>query len=807
MDLKFIAQKYAEKVTITPIFVNDFLDNIINLYKLNTTKININETKNEITERLPNEILFSEFLNFAADHIISKSSSHPDYNALASATCVFKLHSYTSDNIADAACILYHKHDSLGKHTPVISYKLYNLILQNTKKINEMIDYSRDCNLDYFGIKTLERSYLLKAHHENKTYIIERPQHLFMRVALGIHEDNWDAVHETYQNLSLRYFTHATPTLFNAGTNKNQLSSCFLLGIDDCMDSILNQIGEMGRISKWSGGIGVHISNVRGDGSVIRGTNGKSKGIIPLCIVLNKLALYINQGGKRNGSIAVYIEPFHSDIFEFCELRKQNSGNEDNRARDLFLALWVPDLFMKRVENNDIWSLMCPDECPGLNKVYGEEFEDLYTQYEKEKRYKKQIPARDLWKHIIECQIESGFPYMCYKDNTNHKSNQKNIGTIMSSNLCSEITEYSDENETAVCNLASICLQRFVEFVNDTPVYNYTKLQEITRMIVRNLNKVIDVNFYPTEKCKKSNMKHKPMGIGVQGLAMVFNLFDFPFESDEAALLNKKIFETIYYAAVDESKELAKKYGAYETFKGSPFSEGQLQYHMWGMTNNDLLTKNMYDWDKLVEEVKQWGTRNSLLTALMPTASTAQIMSSSECSEPFMSNMFVRTTLAGEFIVINEHLVKTLEKHDLWDDDMRKHIILNNGSIQNIDNIPVYIKEIFKTAFEISLQSIISQSADRGPYVDQSQSMNLFMNMPNYKVLTSAHFYGWKRGLKTGMYYLRTAPAANPLSFGIDVSDSKRLEQKNKNDDKKSETNNEEAFVCRKEDGCVVCGA
>lgn len=1096
MNSIMIAQKYLEKVSVTQKFIDDFLTSIIKLYKINTDKMDINSIKNETIVRLPNEILFSEFLNFMADHIISKSSYHPDYNKLASVICVYKLHYYTLNCIKETASILYNNVDNDGKHLPIISSKLYNLIIQNAEKINNMINYSRDCDLDYFGVKTLERSYLLKIHHENNTYVIERPQQLFMRVALGIHDDNWDAVYETYQHLSLRYFTHATPTLFNAGTNRTQLASCYLMGVNDSMEGILEQIREMGMISKWAGGIGIHMSNIRGRGSIIRGTNGKSEGIIPLCNVINKLARYVNQGGKRSGSIAIYLEVHHPDIYEFCELRKQNSGNEDNRARDLFLALWVCDLFMKRVENDDIWSLMCPDECPGLNKVYGKEFEDLYIKYENEKKYKKQVRARDLWKHIIVCQIESGLPYMCYKDNTNHKSNQKNIGTIMSSNLCvhedtmiltkngyseikklenknvevwngeewsdvtvkktgtnknlirvnlsnntyldctpehkfyiqhkfaeskieeieaqnltkdnklikmklpspikfgddsfkysymhgffcgdrttydnyhitdmppkfevplkssintrlrwfegycdadgiiarngtnesiqvgsihkeflvkvrymlhtlgvestitknhktknkmtpdgkgghklcvckevwrllvsstelyklsqlgfspkrlkfdvikpnkcteqfvkvvsveqsyqnvdtycftepkrhmgifngiltgqcSEIMEYSDENETAVCNLASICLPRFIEYKYGMPIYNYEKLQNVTRMIVRNLNKVIDINYYPTEKAKKSNMKHRPIGIGVQGLHNVYNMFDLPFESNEAVVLNKKIFETIYYAAVDESKELAKKDGAYETFNGSPFSEGKLQYHLWNMTNDDLLTKNDYDWSKLVDDVKQFGTRNSLITALMPTASSSQIMKNSECMEPFMSNMFVRTTLAGEFFVINERLVELLEKHDLWSDDMRKHIILNNGSIQNIDVIPVYIKNIFKTAFEIGLKNIISQSADRGPFIDQSQSMNLFMNNPNYKVLTSAHFYGWKRGLKTGMYYLRSLPAANPLSFGVDVSDSKRLEQKNV--DKQNEE--EKVLVCQRENGCVACGS
>ena len=791
MDLNFIAQKFGEKVEISADYVNQILDNIVELHDVNLSKISYKETKKEIFDRLPNEISYIEFLNFIADYIVSKSSFHPDYGKLASIITMYRLHHCTPDNILDCANIL---HDA-----SVISTKLYTLIAENEEKINNMIDYSKDYDFDYFGIKTLERSYLLKVHKENKVYIVERPQHLFMRVALGIHGDNWDAVYETYENLSLRYFTHATPSLFNLGTNHEQCSSCFLLGIDDSMDSILSQIKQMGMISKWSGGIGAHISSIRAKGSIIRGTNGKSEGVLPLCNVINKLARYVNQGGKRGGAIALYIEPWHADIFDFVELRKQSSGNDDNRARDLFLALWTPNLFMKRVEEDGTWSLMCPDECPNLYKVYEKEFEDLYTRYESEKKYKKQIKARKLWQHIMECQIETGMPYMMYKDHVNNKTNQKNVGTIMSSNLCAEICQYSDTDETATCNLASICLPRYIEYEKGNPVYNYKKLEQVTRIAVRNLNIVIDINFYPSENAKISNMKHRPIGLGVSGLADVYNLFECSFESDKACVLNKRIFETIYYAALDESKELAKKNGPYSTFIGSPFSEGRLQYHLWGLSNDDLITKDQYDWGKLIEEIKIHGTRNSLLTALMPTASTAQIMKCSECFEPHMSNMFLRTTLAGEFIVINTNLVNMLEKIGQWNDDMRKLIILDNGSIQNINQIPKYIKEIFKTAFEIKLKSVISQSADRGPFIDQSQSMNLFMGTPDYKILTSAHFYGWKKGLKTSSYYLRSIPAASALAFGIDVDDAKRLIEKNKKD--------EEVMICRKEEGCLFCSS
>jgi len=599
--------------------------------------------------------------------------------------------------------------------------------------------------------------------------IIERPQHLFMRVALFIHMGDLEKAFESYDLLSDKYFTHATPTLFNAGTPKPQMSSCYLIAAEDSIEQIADANKEMMIISKWAGGIGIHISSIRGQNSIIRGTNGLSEGIIPWCKGYNWIGTAVNQGGKRNGSIAVYLEPYHSDIFEFCELR-MNTGSEEKRCRDLFLALWIPDLFMERVKNDEMWSLMCPDECPNLNKVWGDEFKKLYEQYESEGRYKSQVSARKLFKHILVCQSETGFPYMLYKDHCNKKSNQKNLGTICSSNLCSEIIEYSDENETAVCNLVSICLPRFVK---ENKEYDFEKLMEVTRVAVRNLNNVIDLNFYPTEKTKRSNMKNRPQGIGIQGLADLYNFMGYPFDSEEAETLNKKIFETIYYAAVDESKELAKKYGAYESFKGSPFSQGKLQYHLWGKEEKDLLMG--FDWIKLTEEVKKYGTRNSLLTALMPTASTAQIMGNYEGFEPYLTNIFVRTTLAGEFIVINENLVKDLELLGLWNEDMRKLIIIYNGSVQHIDSIPQNIKDRYKTAFELKLKSIIKQSVERGPFIDQSQSMNLFQPKPNFAVLYSAHLYGWENGLKTGMYYLRTSPAVNPINFGIDIDDLKRL--------------------------------
>lgn len=758
-------------ITITEEYVKKFV------YKyekyIDTKWVDLDEIVKYVFNTVPQKIIKSEFYNYVADHCVAKSSKHFDYNMLASRICVDKLHKTTAADMLDVVEILYNNDNG---NTPLISKNLLNNVRRFHKKLAEVIDMERDYLFDYFGIKTLERSYLLKIHGSNKTkQIIERPQHMIMRVALGIHGANMEAAIETYEYISNRYFTHATPTLFNAGTNRNQCSSCYLLSMDDNLDSIMHTMSETAKISKYAGGIGISLSSIRSKGSIIRGTNGLSEGIVPLCGVLNKLSRYVNQGGKRPGSIAIYLEPWCADVFEFMELRKSNSGNEENRAKDLFLASWIPDLFMKRVEADEIWSLMCPDECPNLDRTHGEEFEALYTQYEKDKKFKKQVRARDLWTHLLECQIETGFTYMCYKDNVNKKSNQKNMGTIRCSNLCAEIVQYTDANTIAVCNLASICLPRFVYTENGKPQFNYDLLEKITRVIVRNLNKIIDTNFYPTESTEKSNKKTRPEGIGVQGESILFNLFGYPYESPDATTLNKLVFETIYYAAIDESKELAKKFGHYVTFKGSPFSQGKLQFHLWGMETKDLLTKDKYDWDKLIKEVQEFGTRNSLLTALMPTAGTSQIMGCYESFEPYISNIFVKTTMAGEFIVVNDNLMKDLIKLNLWSEDMRKLLIINNGSVQDIDTIPKHLKEIYKTAFEIKLKSMIDLSAGRGPFIDQSQSLNLFMKNPDPTILTSAHFHAWKSGLKTGLYYLRGSAAINPTQFGIDIADVMRL--------------------------------
>jgi ribonucleoside-diphosphate reductase alpha chain len=1094
-----IVKDHDIQVKITQTFVRTFLKEIINDIKLNDKEkipksINIDTIVKNIVDSLPKMIDQDEFYMYMAEYLVAKSSHHYYYDLMASRIAVKRLHNTTSPNFLMTAHLLQENLDKNNDRSPILADDVFDIIARHHQRLQDALKYERDYMFDYFGIKTLERSYLYKLHF-TKFKIIERPQHMIMRVALGIHGEDIDSAIETYDLISQKFFTHATPTLFNAGTRRAQMSSCFLQAIDDNIESIFDAVKDIGFTSKWSGGIGVHLSALRCRGSLIRGTNGLASGIIPLCVLLNKLAKYINQGGKRNGSIACYLEPHHADIFDFCDLRK-NTGNDDNRARDLYLALWVSSLFMKRVKEDGVWSLMCPDECPGLNQVHSEEYVKLYERYEEENRYVKQVKARDLWRHILESQSETGFPYIVYKDNANAKSNQKNLGTIRSSNLCAEIIQYSDEHETAVCftadteiitkhgikkiidcdntdilsyfdndynlnhnehfetaklihngekqiyelstqgnkpikithnhpvlveslagqiyqwkkvseltlgdmiytpninpiigfdlniadnlnsewltggwmtirgwgvsfdptenypqnikfpqldewkidcsdnqhfsdklgfknakdpmnvipdtvksassvqianfmsglfsadgsvvysngtlsinlssanntllydiqsllipfgirsrvdlgmlsihgdenlerymksigfklcpdkeqkymdlmetysvdkkdencskvisikklgiesvydlalpvshnffanghvvhncNLASICLPMYIDTnVKNAKSFNHEKLIKVCRVVVRNLDKIIDRNYYPTEKTKRSNMRHRPMGIGVQGLADVYNVMGFSYASKEAADLNKRIFETIYYACVDESKELAKRFGPYSTFKGSPSSQGQLQFHMWGKSEDDLLMG--YDWKKLIEEVKKYGIRNSLLTALMPTASTSQIMGNSECIEPYMSNIFKRSTLAGEFIVVNKNLMKDLMALDLWDDDMRKRLIIENGSVKNLEMIPQHIRHVYETAFEIPQMHLVAQSADRGEMVDQAQSFNLFLAEPDFDILTSALFDGHDRGNKTGMYYYRSLPAINPINFGIDVEDIKRL--------------------------------
>ncbi len=702
-----------------------------------------------------------------------------------------KMHKKTKEKIEEIADELYNNEPKL------INEKIYNIMKKKHKYINVIMKMERDYDIDYFGMKTLEASYLLK----NDNNIIERPQHLFMRVALGIHEEDMEKVEETYDLLSNRYYTHATPTLFNIGTNIQQLSSCYLLHIDDSIDDIFDKIKEIAMLSKWGGGIGVNLTAIRPKGSLIKGTNGKSLGVIPLCALINKEMKYINQGGKRQGSCACYMEPYHGDIYEFCELRINNSGNDDNRCRDLYLSLFIPDIFMERVEQDKDWTLMWNNQCKELNGKYGDEFNELYLKYEEEGKYKKKVRARDLWNHIIRCQLETGFPYMSYKDNANKKSNQKNVGIIRCSNLCNEIYEVTERNETAVCNLSSICLPKYIE----NKKINYKKLGEVVKIIVRNLNKVIDINYYPSKNAENGNIKHRPIGIGVQGLADVYNIMEVAYEDDEAMEINKRIFETIYYYALEESKNIAIKEGAYATFKGSPYSEGKLQYHLWGKETDELLTRNEYDWIKLIEDIKIYGTRNSLLTALMPTASTSQIMGNYESFEPYSSNIFIRTTMVGEYIIINENLVKKMKEINIWNEDMRKLIMINNGSIQNINGIPDKIKRIYKTAYEIPIKTILKQAIERGPFIDQSQSMNIFMGVNDYKRLSSSHFYGWRNGLKTGMYYLRTKAAVNPIKFGMDIKEIERLKNI-------SETQNTKPILCKynknnKNKECLMCGS
>lgn len=1192
---KTITSEHNKKIQPTNAFIKFFIKDVIENVKKNNNErtpknINVDELTTSLLQGLPETMEIDLFYNYVAEFLIAKSSMHYYYDVMAAYVAMKRLHNITSDSFLITAKLLRNNIDTNGAKMSLLSDEVYNEILKNHQRLQSEIDYSRDFTFDYFGIKTLERSYLYKLH-QTQFKTIERPQHLWMRVSIGIHGNDIDSAIETYHLLSQKYFTHATPTLFNAGSRRPQMSSCFLQSVDDNIGSIFETVKEIAFTSKWAGGIGVHISSLRARGSLIRGTNGLSYGIVPFCILLNKLAKYINQGGKRNGSIACfcentevfttndgvkkiqdvkigdlvvthenrikpvvqvhknplgdrkiykleveknkiiyvtgnhrfwscytkkykskkkslgwnsvedlkgimddkkttrqacyisipagtnientndykinimdykeiilektggkleltefdrvhtmseptdknghvkkiksqsvkkiwhitqdlanlfgmwlgdghirksrtggkilgivftvhkdnikeiefihkiceetfgsrvtyytsknrnvtqisinshligvifmelfgsyfngkklpqmvfswpknlinslvaglittdghiaktkfnatlglsnenlmnqlyhlcrnngidvsivkyaktkglscdpysmsipltkeilnqtykyytdgriekcleklnenedkekdlflkilnitetdrndeyvytlgveddhsytveglvaencYIEPWHADIFDFCDLRK-NTGNDDNRARDLFLALWVPSLFIKRVKEDGVWSLMCPDMCPGLNLTHSKEFNILYEKYESEKKYIKQVRARDLWKHILETQSETGFPYILYKDHANAKSNQKNLGTIRSSNLCAEIIQYSDENESAVCNLASICLPKYISTHRGAKIFDHKKLIQVVRVIVRNLDKIIDRNYYPTIKTKRSNFRHRPMGIGVQGLADVFNIMGFSFDSQKAYRLNKEIFETIYFACIDESKELAKKYGTYQSFKGSPASMGQLQFHMWGLQNDDLLMK--YDWNKLVQEVKTHGLRNSLLTALMPTASTSQIMGNSECIEPYMKNIFKRSTLAGDFIVVNKNLMKELIDLKLWNDDMRKRLIIEDGSVQNIDSIPDHVKEVYKTAFEIQQMHLVRQSADRGCFVDQSQSFNLFLKEPNFDILTSALIESHDLGNKTGMYYYRSSPAVNPISFGIDVNDIQRL--------------------------------
>jgi len=727
-------------------------------------KINYTTLVMKVIDQLYDGISTTKIDELSAEQCASMASIHPDYNVLAGRITVSNHHRNTTDSFVNAMTQLYSYQDKHDKHSPLVSQELYDIVLAYPLELEAMIDYERDYLIDYFGLKTLERAYLMKVNKVS----VERPQHMWLRVSIGIHGQDLVRVKETYDLMSQKYFTHATPTLFNAGTPHPQLSSCFLLAMEnDSIEGIYNTLKDCALISKWAGGIGLHIHNIRASGSHIRGTNGSSNGIVPMLKVFNNTAKYVDQGGgKRNGSFAIYLEPWHADIENFLQMRK-NHGDEDLKARDLFYALWIPDLFMERVKADGQWTLMCPDECPGLADVYGDDFKELYIKYETSGKGRRSVKARELWFQVMDAQMETGTPYLCYKDAANKKSNQQNVGTIKSSNLCSEIIEYSDKDESAVCNLASLALPAFVNTTNpDSPFIDYEKLHQVTKVVTYNLNKVIDVNYYPTEKTRRSNMRHRPIGVGVQGLADVFMLMNIAFTSDEAKLINKRIFETIYHAAVESSCELAGIEGPYETFAGSPASKGQLQFDLWNV--DPSASEQRYDWNTLKQKVQQIGLRNSLLLAPMPTASTSQILGYNECIEPITSNIYNRRTLAGEFILANKYLMNDLIKLDLWNEKIKNNIIANHGSVQHIDVIPQHIRDKYKTVWEIPMRTLIDMAADRGAFICQSQSLNLWLEDPNYSNLTSMHFYAWQKGLKTGIYYLRRRARYQAQQFTIE---------------------------------------
>ncbi len=714
----------------------------------------------KVIEGIYDGVSTSDLDNLAAEVAAAKTIDHPDYALLASRIAVSNLHKETKKTFSEVMSDMYNYIDpKTGQNASLLADDVYQIIQENKELLDSSIIYDRDFRYDYFGFKTLTRSYLMKLNGK----IAERPQQMLMRVSLGIHKNDVKSAIKTYDLMSDGWFTHATPTLFNAGTPKPQMSSCFLLTMkEDSIGGIYDTLKACAQISQSAGGIGLAIHDIRATGSYIKGTNGTSNGIVPMLRVFNDTARYVDQGGgKRKGSFAMYIEPWHADVFDFLDLKK-NHGKEEQRARDLFYALWIPDLFMKRVKENAHWTLMCPHECPGLSDTHSAEFEALYTKYENEGKGRKTIQAQDLWFKILESQIETGTPYMLYKDAANSKSNQQNLGTIKSSNLCTEIIEYTAPDEVAVCNLASIALPKYV---TENKTFDHDKLFEVTYQATLNLNKIIDENYYPVPEAKKSNLRHRPIGLGVQGLADAFIMMGFPFESAEAKALNREVFETIYYAAMTASKDLSKELGPYESYQGSPVSKGIFQYDMWNVTPT-----NRWEWDVLKEEVKKYGVRNSLLLAPMPTASTAQILGNNECFEPYTSNIYTRRVLSGEFIIVNKHLLKDLVKAGLWNKDMRQKIMTANGSIQNITEIPQYLKDLYKTAWEISQKAIIEQAADRGAYICQSQSLNIFMENANFGKLTSMHFYGWEKGLKTGMYYLRTKAATDAIKFTVEKS-------------------------------------
>lgn len=725
---------------------------------LDTTYVDPTAVAKKVIEGIYDKVTTTALDTLAAETAASMSTLHPDYGLLAAKLAVSNLHKNTSASFVETMGRLYHYQDAkTSQPAALITQEVYDFVCKHAADFEKTIDYKRDFQYDYFGFKTLEHAYLMKLDGS----VVERPQHMLMRVSAGIHTGDLKATLQTYQLMSEKWFTHATPTLFNAGTPRPQLSSCFLLAMqEDSIDGIYSTLKQCAKISQSAGGIGLSVHNIRAKGSYIRGTNGVSNGLVPMLRNFDMTARYVDQGGgKRKGSFAIYLEPWHADIFSFLDLRK-NHGKEELRARDLFYALWIPDLFMKRVQEGGMWSLFCPREAPGLDDCYGKEFEALYERHEQAGRARETIKAQDLWFQILEAQIETGTPYMLYKDAANRKSNQKNLGTIRSSNLCAEIIEYTAPDEVAVCNLASIALPKFV---HPSGTFDHKKLYEVVYAATRNLNKVIDINYYPVPEAERSNIRHRPIGIGVQGLADVFMKLRLPFDAEEARVLNRDIFETMYFAAMSASKDLAVQEGPYETFSGSPLSKGQFQFDLWGVKPQS----RRWDWDRLRQEVVQRGARNSLLIAPMPTASTSQILGNNECFEPYTSNIYTRRVLSGEFVVVNKHLLKDLVERNLWGQDMKDALIAANGSVQEIERIPTDLKKLYRTVWEIPQRSIIDMAADRGPYVCQGQSLNIHLQDPSFSKLTSMHFYAWKKGLKTGMYYLRTKAAADAIKFTL----------------------------------------
>ncbi|MEM9549363.1 MAG: ribonucleoside-diphosphate reductase subunit alpha [Bacteroidota bacterium] len=763
-------------------------------YGLNSAYVEPIDIAKKVIQGLYDGVTTTELDNLAAETAATMTTRHPDYAMLAARISVSNLHKNTNKSFSKTMEALYNYIDpKTGEKAGLIGESTMQVIKKHASQFDSAIIYDRDYSFDFFGFKTLERSYLLRMDGK----VVERPQHLLMRASIGIHGEDVDAAVKTYNLMSEKYFIHATPTLFNAGTPKPQLSSCFLLSMtDDSISGIFETLTRCSKISQSAGGIGLSIHNIRAKGSYIKGTGGTSNGIVPMLRVFNDTARYVDQGGgKRKGAFAIYLEPWHADIQDFLELKK-NHGKEEMRARDLFYAMWISDLFMERVKANADWSLFCPNEAPGLHDCYGGEFEALYHKYEKEGRARKTIKAQDLWFSILESQIETGTPYILYKDAANKKSNQKNLGTIKSSNLCTEIIEYTSPDEVAVCNLASLSLPKYVN--TDTREFNFEKLHEVTRVVTRNLNKIIDVNYYPVKEAENSNFRHRPIGLGVQGLADAFMMMRMPFDSAEAKQLNKDIFETIYHAAVTESNALAQVEGSYTTFEGSPASEGLLQFDLWGVKPSDR-----YDWDALKTEIKGTGLRNSLLLAPMPTASTSQILGNNECFEPYTSNIYTRRTLSGEYIIMNKHLLKDLIGLGLWNEELKQKLMAENGSVQNIDEIPEDLKALYKTVYELSQKVIIDQAADRGAYICQSQSLNLFVENPTFSKLSSMHFYGWQKGLKTGMYYLRSKAAVDPIKFTLDKKHQRIQSSTNSSTQEVMEIT--EGEVCTMEDGCIMC--